>query len=318
MATSIRIEDSQSGAFAEIAPELGFNCFRFCASIAGQQVDVIDAPATVLDEPQRPSSFGTPLLFPFPNRIEHGYFTWAEQDYQLPLTPNHPHTLHGFCLDRPWRVIEQSEDTLIGEFQLSIDDPVRRECWPADFQIQVRYRVTENRLETQFRIHNPDKLELPWGLGTHPYFKLPFSAESQPSDCVFTVPVEQKWEMDECIPTGKIVDVPYDGPRSGVRFGSEKFDDVFTAWESDGQTLHCSIMDEKAGIQLSQACDGQVFRDVVIFTPPNRDTVCLEPYSCVTNAINLQSRDLETGLQVLQPGETIQTWIALQVTPVFA
>lgn len=319
MATSIRIEDSQSGAFAEIAPELGFNCFRFCASVAGQSLDLIDAPADVLDVLQRPSSFGIPILFPFPNRIEHGRFSWNEQDYQLPLTPNHPHALHGFCLDRPWRIVEQTEDTLIGEFHLSVDDPQRSHCWPADFQIQVRYRVAENRLETQFRIHNPDKVDLPWGLGTHPYFKLPFSEKSQPTDCVFSVPVVQKWEMDECIPTGKIVDVPYkDSPRSGVRFGSQKFDDVFTGWESHGETLHCSIIDDKAGIQVSQACDGRMFREMVIFTPPGRDTVCMEPYSCVTNAVNLQARGVETGLRILPAGETIQTWIALQVSPVLA
>ena len=38
-------------------------------------------------------------------------------------------------------------------------------------------------------------------------------------------------------------------------------------------------------------------------TPPHRQAVCLEPYTCPTDAINLQQRGVDAGLLVLQPGE---------------
>ena len=44
------------------------------------------------------------------------------------------------------------------------------------------------------------------------------------------------------------------------------------------------------------------FRDVVVFTPPHRQAFCIEPYTCVTDAINLQPRGVDAGLLTLLPG----------------
>ena len=38
-----------------------------------------------------------------------------------------------------------------------------------------------------------------------------------------------------------------------------------------------------------------VFRELVVFTPEHRQAFCLEPYTCTTDAVNLQSRGLDTG-----------------------
>ena len=38
----------------------------------------------------------------------------------------------------------------------------------------------------------------------------------------------------------------------------------------------------------------------------------MEPYTCVTNAINLELRGIDAGLQVLQPGESWTGWIDIE------
>lgn len=316
---AIHLTDSDTGARASIAPDLGFNCFAFTAVIHGQPVEVIDSPQDILNGNARPSSFGIPLLFPFPNRIRAGRFDWDGQQYEIPLASDKPNAIHGFCLDRPWRVIEKTKDTVTGQFQLSVDAPDRLACWPADFILDVRYRVTENRLECQFRVTNPDLRPLPWGLGTHAYFKLPFGKGSSPRDCILNVPVTEEWELDNYLPTGRRLPVENNAPlRKGARFGEVQLDNVYTGWQSDGGTVRTSIMDERAGIELTQVCDATFFREMVAYTPPDRNAVCLEPYSCVTDAINLQSQDVNTGLNVLAPGGVAQTWSALQVSPILA
>jgi len=314
---AIRISDPDSGAIARIAPSLGMNCFEFRAMIHGQPVEVIDSPSDVLQGQVRPSSYGIPFLFPFPNRIRCGKFQWEGQDYEIPLAEGTPHAIHGFCLDRPWRVVSTTPDSVAGQFQLSVDAPERLACWPADFLIDVRYRVAENRLECQFRISNPDSRPLPWGLGTHAYFRLPFGSNSQPENCVAMVPISEEWELEEFLPTGKRLPVENRfALRTGARFGELQLDNVFTGWQSDGGTVRASIFDERAGIELTQVCDAEYFRELVAYTPPQRNAICLEPYTCVTDAINLHQRDLNTGLQVLAPGEVVQTWCALQVSPI--
>ena len=319
MPEAIEILDSHSGTRAVIAPQLGFNCVSFSAVFDGETVEFLDSPSDVLNGSYRPSSFGIPILFPFPNRIRLGRFEWEGQAYEIAPPPGRDHAIHGFCYDRPWRVTEQSEDSVTGQFQLSVDDAGRRNGWPADFLFDVRYRVAEHRLETQFRVTNPDRVPLPWGLGTHAYFRLPFSKNSRPGNCVFSIPVTEQWELIDSLPTGSRLPVePLSRFRRGLRFGEARFDDVFTGWESDGGTVRSEIFDEHAGIQLMQVCDAELFTNAVLFTPPDRDALCIEPYTCVTDAINLHSQDVTTGLQVLAPGKTAQTWAVLQASRIMA
>lgn len=56
------------------------------------------------------------------------------------------------------------------------------------------------------------------------------------------------------------------------------------------------------------------FRELVIFTPPHRQAICLEPYTCVTDAVHLQQEGLNAGWQVLEPGEHWQGLIELRLT----
>ena len=46
------------------------------------------------------------------------------------------------------------------------------------------------------------------------------------------------------------------------------------------------------------------FRELVVFTPPHRQAVCIEPYTSTGDAINLHERGIDAGLLVLEPGAT--------------
>ena len=79
-----------------------------------------------------------------------------------------------------------------------------------------------------------------------------------------------------------------------------------------------SVWDDGILVALARATGDKVFREVVVYTPPNRDAVCLEPYTCVTDAINLQSRGIDAGWRVLEPGAEFRTWIDITARPVIA
>jgi aldose 1-epimerase len=59
----------------------------------------------------------------------------------------------------------------------------------------------------------------------------------------------------------------------------------------------------------------RAFRELVAFTPPHRHAVCLEPYTCATDAINLQAQGIDAGLRVLQPGERWHAAVVLTFNP---
>ena len=74
----------------------------------------------------------------------------------------------------------------------------------------------------------------------------------------------------------------------------------------------CRITDPAAKLKVEQRFSAG-FREIVAFTPPWAEAVCLEPYTCVTNAINLQQQGIDAGLQVLTPGETWTGRIEIEV-----
>jgi aldose 1-epimerase len=316
------LTDTRTGSTARILPELGFNCFEFRTQVAGQSVDVIDASPQFASGHEKASGHGIPLLFPFPNRIRDGRYTWDGRDYEIP--PSHAshdatgNAIHGFCLDRPWRVTSRGADFAVGQFELRKDAPDRLEFWPADFRIEVRYQVRGPKLRADIRLVNPSATPLPWGFGTHPYFKLPLGAKSRPTHCLVQAPASEEWELVDCLPTGCRLPISEAKDlREGAYFDVLKMDDVLTGLPSGSVSVDCVIMDEACGYQVVQQA-GPAFRELVVYTPPNRNAVCLEPYTCATDAINLQQRGIDAGWRVLEPRAEFRTWIEITASEVIA
>lgn len=311
----ITLTDPTTDSTARIAPELGFNCFEFTARVRDWTIQVLEADPAFADGHLRPSGHGIPILFPFPNRIRDSRFAWDGREYFIPadvgLHDKLGHAIHGFCLDRAWRVIEQGERFAIGQFQLSIDAPERRALWPADFLIEAKYELRGSTLRCDIRVDNPDSVPLPWGFGTHPYFHVPLDASSRLASCLVQVPAHREWALTDCLPTGEVQEVsPEKDLRDGEYLDVVKLDDVQTGLEATSGAIESAIFDEAAGLQITQRC-GTDFREYVVFTPPNRPCVCLEPYTCATDAINLQARGVDAGLRVLPPGGQAHLWFEI-------
>jgi aldose 1-epimerase len=76
-------------------------------------------------------------------------------------------------------------------------------------------------------------------------------------------------------------------------------------------------MDPQAGLQVAQVTD-DAFREAVVYTPPGRSCICIEPYTCVTDAVHLAEQGIDGGWRVLEPGEEFLTWIDLRPGLVYA
>ncbi len=299
---------------AVIVPSLGFTCIEFVTHVHGQRVSVLDSDPAFLTGTCRPGRSGIPLLFPFPNRIRDGRFTHRGKTSKVPPPAWFPQTIHGFALDQPWRVIDSTPHSLTGEFLLSRDAPERRAQWPADARLIVKYSVEPARLRAEIIIENPDAVPLPWGFGTHPYFTLPLGSGSA-EECVIHAAAAEQWELVQCFPTGQRVSPSSEKDlRSGWRYGSCALDDVYTGLEVINGAITQSIDDPASRLRMTQRSSPE-FRELVMFTPPGRSAICLEPYTCTTDAANLQSRELDAGWRELAPGERAALWFEIEVLP---
>ena len=58
----------------------------------------------------------------------------------------------------------------------------------------------------------------------------------------------------------------------------------------------------------------KAFRELVIFTPAHRQAFCIEPYTCGTDAVNLQAKGVDAGWLQLAPGGTWSGVVEMRVT----
>lgn len=300
------LSDATGSRRAEVWPALGFNCFRWLTTVGNTPVEVLYADPALFED-GRPTRSGIPVLFPFPNRIRDGRFTWEGKEYQLPLNDGtKKNAIHGFACRKPWRVIGSGADEsgawVAGEFQGSVDAPESLALWPADYGIRVLVRLTASRLQICAAVWSPSGKSLPFGLGYHPYFRVPLIAGETEAEYGIDSPAQSLWQLEESLPTGQRGPAdPARDLKSGAALAGLSLDDAYGDIPQGHGPLNYlgSVWSARARVELWASGD---FRDLVVFNPPHRQAVCLEPYTCITDAINLQSRGVDAGWQSLAPG----------------
>jgi aldose 1-epimerase len=311
---SIELIDQQAGTKARILAGYGFNCYSFQARHRGQPVEVLWSVPGFDSGQERPSRSGIPLLFPFPGRIAGAKFCFEGKQYELEAADGQGNAIHGFVLNRPWRVLEQSAQSVVGQFQASQDDAAILSRWPADFRITVRYELAGNRLRCEIEMQNPDTRPLPMGLGLHPYFRVPIVPGGRAETCRVTVPAAEYWELKDLLATGRKLPVPAEKDlRGGMAFADTRLDNILWELTSTGGRVETLLEDPDAGCRLKVSFD-DAFRGCVVFNPPHREAICIEPYSCVPDAWRLAEQGIDAGAIIVPPGESLRRWMEIELT----
>lgn len=276
-----------SGALrCELLPALG-GCIAglWCS---GQQV-LRSTPGAELQDVRVAGSY--PLV-PYSNRVGHGKLQWAGRTYTLP--PNfapEPHSIHGTGWQRVWQVLESSDTQVVLGYHHAADA-----AWPFAFDSRQTLTLSPDTLQLQMSITNRSAEAAPAGLGWHPYF-----AKSANTHIRFAS--SGRWEMDaESLPTQR-------QPHAGLDTDCQSLD-VDHCFDSWNGTLQL----EEAGLRIQLSSDLDC---LVVFTTPQRDHIAIEPVSHVNNALALALQmgvaPESLGMRVLQPGETFQASMRIQV-----
>lgn len=309
----VEICDEESGSTASILVSLGFNCFRWRPMLDGSPRDMLWAEEGFASGNKRPTASGIPLLFPFPGRIGGAKFMFQGCEYRLEPGDAFGNAIHGFVYNRPWRVVEQTAARLTGEFQASLDDASLLEHWPADFRIRVSYEVRGRELLSKICYECVGDKPLPCGFGTHPYFRLPLTEGGSAPETIVTVPAQHTWEANDMLPTGR--KLPLDDEQlstTGLQLGNRTFDTYFTDLQVDRDQQVRTHLRDPRGRVLTQSFD-RSFTQCIVYTPPHREAICIEPYTCLPDTFRLSAEGYSTGHQLFQPGESFRTTIRIEV-----
>ena len=131
-------------ATARIVPELGNNCDIFKVADGDRWMNVIESPPNLVTLKERPTAYGNPILFPFPNRIRGGTFTFEGETYQFDKPPESPTSIHGLLLNQPYQIDRRSagKDGALLVCSLDTHDfPDIRRQYPFPFKIQITYTL---------------------------------------------------------------------------------------------------------------------------------------------------------------------------------
>ena len=304
--TIYELADHAGTVRAEVWPHRGFNCLRWQVKLADGTWGNILYAMPDWDANPIPTRSGHPILFPFPGRLRDGKLPANGTTYQLPLNDaTGRHAIHGFTPRNAWRVTglvtTPDRASISGSFDLPHDLPNAVGLWPSDFELTVTYHLLRDRLAVDAVVKNRGAEPLPFGLGYHPYFRLPGVNDADVGGHVLKANVNKVWSVDaDNVPTGELIDVPAElDYRTGRAIGGTHLDNVLTG--ASGTELAILSHPDSPG-RLRVTADA-AFRELVLFTPAHRQAVAIEPYTCSADASNLAARGLSTGWLELQPGE---------------
>ena len=232
---------------------------------------------------KRPSSSGIPLLFPFPGRIGGATFQFEGRDYRLEPGDAFGNAIHGFVFDRPWRVIEHEERPCRRRVSGVGRRRVDSRALAGRFSHSRFVRSPRPRARQRHPVREHGHAPLPCGFGTHAYFRLPLVEGS--ASCRYG----RHSSRASILGTRA-----NDSDRSGLRrfrtntrwpavcaLHDHQFDTVFTDLRPDADGLiRTRLRDPSSGRTLTQTFDTS-FTQCVVYTPPHREAICIEPYTCV-------------------------------------
>jgi aldose 1-epimerase len=218
------------------------------------------------------------FLAPFPGRLNKGFYSFNGQNYALPIALKHGHAIHGFLLDKPFQIIKEDVHADKAVVTMTYISPAR-EGYPFPFTAEVAYRLDTTGMTCIVTITNTGKTTMPLGIGWHPYFTLPIPL----AELELQLPMVEMLLTDQTnIPNG--MTAPSKTFKKLRKLRDLEIDACFhiTTTERATTLLH----DPKENVSIAVWQEAKDYPYLIVFIPPARDCIALEPLSCAPDAFN--------------------------------
>ncbi len=285
--------DIGAGDYSATITELGANLrslrYRGTPLIAGYEPDEV------------PPAGAGELLIPWPNRIDHGRYSFGGQELQLDLSePTNGNAIHGLTRWTSWLLVAIASDSV--ELGLRL---LGRPGYPFCLELLARYRLTaDDGLEVTVKARNVGSRTAPYGTGSHPYLRVGTGAVDE---CILELPAARWLAADDRgIPVGHPQDVTgtdFDF-RTGRPIGAAALDHALTGLTRDpAGRAWARLTGPQAAVAL-WAGSGyewlQAFTGDTLGPDRRRRAVAIEPMTCPPNAFVTG-----TDLLTIAPGASV-------------
>jgi galactose mutarotase-like enzyme len=311
-------------AEAAFAPSQGFWGTAFRVRRGDGWLPIVAEPRDWAALESRTRWFGSPILFPFPLHVAEGRFAYRGRTHQLPLDDGRAPS-HGVLRSVPWRLERawQDEAGLHASATFSNVEPVDRLAdFPFPFRFAATYTLAGRGLHLAMEATNLGQEPMPFGVGIHPYLPLPLVPGGRVDNLVVTAdgarvarfgegdatvalePVPPEADLRGSVPIGRLFGINHAGNRSAIYVTYADFERPGFGWR---------IEDRAAGLTVAVATSDD-FRTMVHWAPPDRSVVSPVIATSLANGFNLRERGFQSGVRDLEPGQSWQGWMRLDVT----
>lgn len=236
--------------------------------VGGDELFYLDEE-TFLDESKNVRG-GNPVLFPSPGKLDGDRYARGTLKQ------------HGFARTLPWQVVERGASSL--RVALASSDGTRAN-YPWEFAAELRFLLSPSTLRIEQRVTagNNDS-PMPFGFGFHPYFLVP-------NDEKRAARIETSATRAFDNVQKKNIDL------HGIDLANGEVD--LHLLDHDCSESALSWFGREVRIRASSD-----YRRWVIWTVPEKDFVCVEPWTCPGNALNTRE-----GLIELDPGASWEGFV---------
>lgn len=290
-----RFQLSAGALDAVVEPAFGGRITAFRRHGVDLFTPIADGPR----DPMRAEGGGCFPLVPWSNRIRAGQLAAGGRTLSLAATETgSTNAIHGHGRRRAWTV---TSDGGRSSLRMAYSFPAGEEGWPFAYAADQTVSLGEEALTVTLAVENRSSQDMPVGLGLHPYLPrtpemgLWFSAATSWPPVVGKLPSGP-------LPVPQAID--FSDPRPVV----EGLDQGFGGWDG---SVHAIWPERGLGLSIH---GGAALGHLIVFTPPGRDFLCLEPVSHCIDAANLAARGVAgTGHRTLAAGERLVVMVRFQV-----
>lgn len=275
---AIRLVNTLTQEYAEVLPSLGAVLNDLQWKFGDKLVSIIDGYSDQKEfEENANKVYKSSFLFPFPNRIRDGKYTFESKDYQLQLNQKQENNaLHGLVHDKKFTLISSESGAVRSKIVLKYVS-TWQEGFPFHFEVTMVYIFSESGLKIESEIENHGKENMPFALGWHHYFSL--GREIDVYSLEF--PSRKLLEVDEqMIPTGKTE--RYSEFNSLKEISTTNFD---TCFELETKSK-AEVKLQHGEIEIKMSFDALLFPYLQIYTPPHRKSIAIEPMTSAPDVFN--------------------------------
>lgn len=246
--------------------------------------------------------YHAPILFPYAGKLKDGILTVHGKAYDGSRQ-------HGFARNMEHTMVSCDENTIVLELT---DSPETYTLWPYHFRLVSTFTLEGDTLHHTLTVENRNEEKMPFGIGYHPAFAVPFDSKHTFRDYELRFDaVESPICLDQC-GCGLIGKEHYYLGKNirSIDVDEHLFDnDSHCMTGLSSRTLGLYEKDTGRGV----VCSIRSFPYVLIWSKPGEPRfVCIEPWNSLPSPID-GGTDWEEkpAAAILDPGENWDTTLSM-------